>query len=260
MPSKKPWPMVLRRGVVRVRQMRFELLLLLVSGTLLLALLSEIGWITPDRAPSALAAVDHRLSAVPMSSQPSVAAVAPEASLPVPVVAPAPVVELPQVVDDAADRGGIDEQRLRDLAARLRPPAPVAAASQAARRPTAAASQPANALTFNGRPLVKVRTIRMVVTAYSPDARSCGKWADGITASGKSVYTNAMRLVAADTRILPFGTILRVPGYHDASPVPVLDRGGAIKGHRLDLLFPTHEQALQWGRRTVDVEVYDYAR
>lgn len=111
---------------------------------------------------------------------------------------------------------------------------------------------------FNGRPLRKARTIRMLVTAYSPDARSCGKWADNITASGYSVWTNAMRLVAADTRILPFGTIISIPGYDGGEPVPVLDRGGAIKGRRLDVLFPTHEIALQWGKRWVDVTVWEY--
>ena len=112
---------------------------------------------------------------------------------------------------------------------------------------------------FDHRPLRLERVLRMRVTAYSPDHRSCGKWADGYTASGYSVWTNAGKLVAADTDLLPFGTIVRVPGYGDGRPVPVLDRGGAIKGHRLDLLFPSHEAALQWGVQEIDVEVWGYA-
>lgn len=112
---------------------------------------------------------------------------------------------------------------------------------------------------FDGRPLRKVKTIRMRVTAYSPDARSCGKWADGITASGYSVWTNGMKLVAADTDRMPFGTIVSVPGYHGGVPVQVLDRGGAIKGKRLDVLYPTHERALQWGVQHLDVDVWEYA-
>ncbi|MBI1336847.1 MAG: hypothetical protein GC164_07785 [Phycisphaera sp.] len=118
---------------------------------------------------------------------------------------------------------------------------------------------PRNTVTFNDRPLRKVKTIRMLVTAYSPDARSCGKWADGRTASGYSVWTNGMKLVAADTKILPFGSIITVPGYHDGKPVPVLDRGGKIKGMRLDVLYPTHEIALQWGKHYLDVDVWEYA-
>lgn len=111
---------------------------------------------------------------------------------------------------------------------------------------------------FNGRRIRPARTLTMVTTAYSPDERSCGIHADGITASGKSVWTNGMKMVAADTRLLPFGTIVSIPGYYNGQPVPVLDRGGAIKGHRLDLLYPNHERALQWGRKTQKVVVWEY--
>lgn len=111
---------------------------------------------------------------------------------------------------------------------------------------------------FDGRPVRPVRTIRMRVTAYSPDEQSCGKWADGITASNKSVWTNAGKLVAADTSLLPLGSLVSVPGYDDGAIVPVLDRGGAIKGRRLDVLYPTHEAALQWGVQELDVVVWEY--
>lgn len=58
--------------------------------------------------------------------------------------------------------------------------------------------------------------------------------------------------IAADTNVFAFGTRMRVPGYGWGT---VEDRGGAIKGGRLDLFFDSHEEALQWGRRTVTVEV-----
>lgn len=112
---------------------------------------------------------------------------------------------------------------------------------------------------FNGRPVRPARTMSMLVTAYSPDAISCGESADGITASGYSVWTNGMKLVAADTNLLPFGTLISVPGYDDANVVPVLDRGGAIKGHRLDVLYPTNAQAAKWGAQRLDVIVWEYA-
>jgi len=111
---------------------------------------------------------------------------------------------------------------------------------------------------FGGRAVRPVRTIMMKVTAYSPDHRSCGKWADGVTASNKSIWTNGMKLVAADTRILPFGSMISVPGYDDGKVAPVLDRGGAIKGNRLDVLFPTHEIARMWGVRDLPVTVWEY--
>ena len=84
------------------------------------------------------------------------------------------------------------------------------------------------------------RTYR--VTAYCPGACCCGEYADGITASGAPARG---KLVAAPSEV-PFGKWIYIPGYSD-EPVEVLDRGGAIKGKRLDVLFPTHEEALIWG-------------
>jgi 3D (Asp-Asp-Asp) domain-containing protein len=112
---------------------------------------------------------------------------------------------------------------------------------------------------FNGRPVRPARKLAMLVTAYSPDAASCGESADGITASGYSVWTNGMKLVAADTSVLPFGSLISVPGYDAGNIVPVLDRGGAIKGNRLDVLYPTHEQATQWGAQRLEITVWEYA-
>lgn len=72
----------------------------------------------------------------------------------------------------------------------------------------------------------------------------------GLTASG----TRARRgTIAADTGVLPFGTIIYVPGYGYGR---VEDRGGAIKGQKLDLWFSSHEAALQWGRKKVEVQVW----
>lgn len=119
--------------------------------------------------------------------------------------------------------------------------------------------QPDEAAYFGGRPLRKTKTLRMLVTAYSPDERSCAPFADNITASGYSVWTNGMKLVAADTKLLPFKSIITVPGYHGGRPVPVLDRGGRIKGERLDVLYPTHAIARRWGKKWLDVDVWEYA-
>ena len=112
---------------------------------------------------------------------------------------------------------------------------------------------------FDGRPVRPVRRFWMTVTAYSPDERSCGIWADGITASNKSVWTNAMQLVAADTRLFPFGTLVSLDEYADGQIVPVLDRGGAIKGMRLDVLYATHAEALRFGVQRVPVTIWEYA-
>jgi 3D (Asp-Asp-Asp) domain-containing protein len=111
---------------------------------------------------------------------------------------------------------------------------------------------------FDGRPARPARQYWMTVTGYSPDERSCPGTADGLTATLHSVQTNNMKLVAADTSLLPYGSMLSIPGYDDQQIVPVLDCGGAIKGRRLDLLFPTHEAARKWGRQRLLVTVWEY--
>lgn len=120
-------------------------------------------------------------------------------------------------------------------------------------------SSDAATIYYNGRPMRQVKAVDMLVTAYSPDATSCGPFADGLTASGYSIWTNGMKLAAADTSMLPFGTVITVPGYNDGKPIPVLDRGGAIKGNRLDVLYPTHNVAMKWGRQNLQVTVWEYA-
>jgi len=102
----------------------------------------------------------------------------------------------------------------------------------------------------------KLRTIRMEVTAYCPCKKCCGENAQGITASGHEISYNQSRFVAADTDRLPFGTKLIIPGY-STTAVEVIDRGGAIKGHKLDVFYPTHEEALQWGRQFIDVTIVE---
>ncbi len=95
----------------------------------------------------------------------------------------------------------------------------------------------------------------MEVTAYCPCQKCCGPAAQGITASGLPVSHNQGRFVAADTKVLPFGSQIVIPGYHNDCKVPVIDRGGAIKGARIDVFYPTHQEALEWGRRWVMVGV-----
>ena len=102
-----------------------------------------------------------------------------------------------------------------------------------------------------------VATYMMEATAYCPCTICCGKHAKGITASGKPVSYNAGRFVAADARLFDFGTRLRIHGYHDETVVEVIDRGGAIKGYKLDVYFPTHQEAREWGRQLLPVDVLE---
>ena len=100
----------------------------------------------------------------------------------------------------------------------------------------------------------KKQVIMMEVTAYCPCKKCCGSAAVGLTASGRNVRYNNSRFVAADNRF-KFGARLLIPGYNSDKAVEVIDRGGAIKGDRLDVFFPTHQQAMSWGRKFIPVTV-----
>lgn len=85
-----------------------------------------------------------------------------------------------------------------------------------------------------------------VATAYS---------LRGKTASGRMV---AKGLIAADPRVLPLGSRVRleVPGYH--GEYLVADTGGMIRGRRIDIWIPSSREAMRFGRRTVKLTVLSY--
>ncbi|MBN1343272.1 MAG: 3D domain-containing protein [Phycisphaerae bacterium] len=100
------------------------------------------------------------------------------------------------------------------------------------------------------------RRVWFTVTAYCPCKQCCGRWSKyHRTASGLALTYNGGYLVAADTSVLPFHTKVRIPGYAGGRAVPVVDRGSAVKGHMLDVFFPTHWSAKQWGRKRLLVEI-----
>ncbi len=105
----------------------------------------------------------------------------------------------------------------------------------------------------NAEHLGEWQSIRMRVTAYCPCPKCCGQYSDGITACGHEIQPGDT-FVSADGRY-PFGTEMLIPGYSKSQPVKVLDRGSAIKGNRLDVFFATHQEALEWGVRYLDVKV-----
>jgi 3D (Asp-Asp-Asp) domain-containing protein len=97
------------------------------------------------------------------------------------------------------------------------------------------------------------QTVRMRVTGYCACRKCCGRFADGITACGHKIRRGDA-FVAAD-RKYSFGTEMIVPGYNNDKPIKVLDRGGAIRGDKLDVFFHSHKEAKKWGVKYIDVLV-----
>jgi 3D (Asp-Asp-Asp) domain-containing protein len=74
----------------------------------------------------------------------------------------------------------------------------------------------------------------------------------GRTASGQSVTRG---LIAADPRVLPIGTRVRVEAGPWTGEYMVADTGGAIKGRKIDIWTPSSREAMQFGRRSVKLTV-----
>jgi 3D (Asp-Asp-Asp) domain-containing protein len=72
----------------------------------------------------------------------------------------------------------------------------------------------------------------------------------GTTATG---IQTGWGVVAVDPSVIPLGTRMFVPGYGEGVAA---DTGSAVQGNVIDLWFPTTEQALEWGRRTVTITLH----
>lgn len=93
------------------------------------------------------------------------------------------------------------------------------------------------------------------VTAYYADCRGC---TGRVACTGRDVRSNifypdgefgSVRIIAAD-RSFPCGTIMDIAGIGKAV---VLDRGGAVTGHIIDLLMDSG--AIRFGRQNIETKV-----
>ncbi|WP_445506055.1 3D domain-containing protein [Niallia sp. 03190] len=92
--------------------------------------------------------------------------------------------------------------------------------------------------------------IYVTATAYSHESVS-----SEFTAVGINIKKNPnMKLIAVDPSVIPLGTKVWVEGYGEAIAG---DTGGAINGHKIDVLMPSNSKARSWGRQTVKVVILD---
>lgn len=90
--------------------------------------------------------------------------------------------------------------------------------------------------------------IKFTATGYCSCAKCCGK-TTGTTASGTKA--TAGRTVAMSSKYA-FGTKVEIKGM---GTYTVEDRGGAINGNKIDIYFASHQEALNFGRRTIYLRV-----
>lgn len=96
----------------------------------------------------------------------------------------------------------------------------------------------------------------VVATAYCPCEKCCGSYArnrpGGIVYTASGEVATAGVTIAADWTIYPPGTVVEIEGM---GTYIVHDKGGAIKGQRIDLYFEDHAAALDFGRQAVNLRV-----
>lgn len=85
--------------------------------------------------------------------------------------------------------------------------------------------------------------ISFTATAYSLRGR---------TASGQYVRRG---LIAADRRVLPIGTRVRLEAGSYSGEYTVADTGGAVRGRKIDIWMPSTGEAMRFGRRPVKLTV-----
>lgn len=90
--------------------------------------------------------------------------------------------------------------------------------------------------------------VTFTATAYSLRGR---------TASGKQV---ARGLIAADRRVLPIGTRVRLQAGSYSGEYLVADTGGAVRGRKIDIWVPSTSEAMRFGRRPVKLTVLSRVR
>ncbi|MCQ6277269.1 LysM peptidoglycan-binding domain-containing protein [Bacillus sp. V3B] len=95
------------------------------------------------------------------------------------------------------------------------------------------------------------KEITVEATAYTAECEGC----IGITKTGVDLKANPdEKVIAVDPSVIPLGSKVYVEGYGYATAE---DIGGAIKGNRIDVFIPELDDALEWGRKQVNVTIID---
>lgn len=86
-------------------------------------------------------------------------------------------------------------------------------------------------------------TMKVTATAY------CDQ---GTTKSGTKTRAG---IVAADPRVLPVGTVLRILDGPHSGVYTVMDTGSAVKGRRIDIFMASCATAEQFGERPLRIRI-----
>lgn len=118
----------------------------------------------------------------------------------------------------------------------------------AATAPSKAAAPAAKPATAQQK--AKFKEITVQATAYTASCKNCS----GITYTGINLKKNPnVKVISVDPKVIPLGSKVYVPGYGEAIAG---DKGSAVKGNKIDVFISNKQQALQWGKKTIKIKVY----
>lgn len=90
-------------------------------------------------------------------------------------------------------------------------------------------------------------------TAYVSNCKGC----IGITKSGYDVRNtieyDGMGIIATDESVIPLYSIVKIEGFD--KKFIALDTGGLIKGNKIDILVDSKSTAINFGRKSLNVEI-----
>ncbi|MBO0586241.1 3D domain-containing protein [Sporosarcina sp. E16_8] len=94
-----------------------------------------------------------------------------------------------------------------------------------------------------------VKEFTVSASAFTANCNGC----TGITKTGINLKRNPdVKVIAVDPSVIKLGTKVYVEGYGYAIAG---DTGGAIKGNKIDVFFPTKGEAYKWGRKNVTIKI-----
>ena len=110
-------------------------------------------------------------------------------------------------------------------------------------------TQPAEESTAQTSSSENGRWMTVEATAYSRNQPELSNY----TFTGIDLRENS-RVIAVDPNVIPLGSTIYVPGYGEYIAG---DTGGAIIGNRIDIHFESLDSAIQFGRQSIDVQVFE---
>jgi 3D (Asp-Asp-Asp) domain-containing protein len=92
--------------------------------------------------------------------------------------------------------------------------------------------------------------LEVEASGYANVEECCYPYFDGKTSIGRDANLPG---VAVDPKIIPYKSIVEVPGI---GKLLADDCGGSIKGNKIDIRFPTYNEAINFGRKNMRIKIW----